>query len=75
MAIIDEKNYKITDKERDDRRVARLHDRPNNNGSYGKAGLGPNDVKEAFTIIDQVKEKNTYVLLENDLPDIFNERK
>ena len=34
-----------------------------------------NDVKEAFIIIDSIKEKNTYVLLENDLPDIFNERK
>lgn len=34
-----------------------------------------NDVKEAFTIIDSLKEKDkeTYVLLENDLPDIFNE--
>ena len=34
-----------------------------------------NDVKEAFTIINKVKTNNTYVLLENDLPDIFNERK
>ena len=59
MAIIDEKNYKITDKERDDRRVARLHDRPNNNGSYGKAGLGPNDVKEAFdAAVDLVVERH-----------------
>lgn len=35
-----------------------------------------NDVKEAFKIIDEVKIKNkeTYVLLENDLPDIFNEK-
>ena len=34
-----------------------------------------NDVKEAFSIIDSLKEqeKETYVLLENDLPDIFNE--
>ena len=34
-----------------------------------------NDVKEAFPIIDSLKEKDreTYVLLENDLPDIFNE--
>ena len=35
-----------------------------------------NDVKEAFKIIDSVKEKDkhTYILLENDLPDIFNEK-
>jgi len=32
-----------------------------------------NDVKLAFKIIDKIKEKDTYVLLENDLPDIFNE--
>lgn len=36
-----------------------------------------NDVKEAFKIIDElnVKNKHKYVLLENDLPDIFNEKK
>lgn len=33
-----------------------------------------NDVKEAFTLMQQLKNKKTYVLLENDLPDIFNER-
>jgi len=33
-----------------------------------------NDVKEAFKIIDTIKDKKTYVLLENDLPDIFNEK-
>ncbi|MBQ3021018.1 MAG: UDP-N-acetylmuramoyl-tripeptide--D-alanyl-D-alanine ligase [Bacilli bacterium] len=34
-----------------------------------------NDVKEAFIIIDKLKKanKHTYILLENDLPDIFNE--
>ena len=32
-----------------------------------------NDVKEAFSIIDKLNKKNTYILLENDLPDIFNE--
>ena len=33
------------------------------------------DVKEAFKIIDKIKSKSkhNYVLLENDLPDIFNE--
>lgn len=33
------------------------------------------DVKEAFKIIDKIKsdKKHNYVLLENDLPDIFNE--
>lgn len=29
------------------------------------------DVSEAFKLIDKLKEDNTYVLLENDLPDIF----
>jgi UDP-N-acetylmuramoyl-tripeptide--D-alanyl-D-alanine ligase len=32
-----------------------------------------NDVKEAFVLIQKLKEGETYVLLENDLPDIFNE--
>ena len=32
-----------------------------------------NDVKVAFKLMRQLKEKETYVLLENDLPDIFNE--
>lgn len=33
-----------------------------------------NDVKEAFPLMNKLAEKNTYVLLENDLPDLFNER-
>ncbi len=33
-----------------------------------------NDVKEAFSMIESLAEKDTYVLLENDLPDIFNEK-
>ncbi|MDD3305397.1 MAG: UDP-N-acetylmuramoyl-tripeptide--D-alanyl-D-alanine ligase [Bacilli bacterium] len=32
-----------------------------------------NDVKEAFTLMRKLKDGDTYVLLENDLPDIFNE--
>lgn len=32
-----------------------------------------NDVKKAFDIVNKIKDNNTYVLLENDLPDIFNE--
>jgi UDP-N-acetylmuramoyl-tripeptide--D-alanyl-D-alanine ligase len=32
-----------------------------------------NDVKEAFTLMQKLKTDETYVLLENDLPDIFNE--
>ncbi len=32
-----------------------------------------NDVKKAFRIIDDFSDKKIYVLLENDLPDIFNE--
>lgn len=33
-----------------------------------------NDVKEAFPLALKLKEKDTYVLLENDLPDLFNEK-
>lgn len=33
-----------------------------------------NDVKEAFPLALKLKSKDTYVLLENDLPDIFNEK-
>ena len=32
-----------------------------------------NDVKKAFPLMRKLSDKNTYVLLENDLPDIFNE--
>jgi UDP-N-acetylmuramoyl-tripeptide--D-alanyl-D-alanine ligase len=32
-----------------------------------------NDVKQAFTLMSKLKDGDTYVLLENDLPDIFNE--
>jgi len=32
-----------------------------------------NDVREAFTIMNNLDQGNTYVLLENDLPDLFNE--
>ena len=33
-----------------------------------------NDVKEAFPLMNKLASDNTYVLLENDLPDLFNER-
>ena len=33
-----------------------------------------NDVKQAFPLMQKLEEKETYVLLENDLPDIFNEK-
>ena len=33
-----------------------------------------NDVKDAFMLIKQLRENDTYVLLENDLPDLFSER-
>ena len=34
-----------------------------------------NDVREAFKIIEEINSKNKkYILLENDLPDIFNEK-
>jgi UDP-N-acetylmuramoyl-tripeptide--D-alanyl-D-alanine ligase len=32
-----------------------------------------NDVKDAFAIINNLDKEDTYVLLENDLPDLFNE--
>ena len=32
-----------------------------------------NDVKDAFPLINKLQGKDTFVLLENDLPDIFNE--
>ena len=32
-----------------------------------------NDVKRAFPLMNELSEKETYVLLENDLPDLFNE--
>jgi len=33
-----------------------------------------NDVKKAFGLMQTLKEDKTYVLLENDLPDLFNEQ-
>ncbi len=33
-----------------------------------------NDVMEVFKLVNKLKDDNTYVLIENDLPDIFNER-
>lgn len=33
-----------------------------------------NDVKKAFPLMQELSDKETYVLLENDLPDIFNEK-
>ena len=33
-----------------------------------------NDVKLAFPLMQELAGKETYVLLENDLPDIFNEK-
>ena len=32
-----------------------------------------NDVKEAFILMEKLKSNETYILLENDLPDLFNE--
>ena len=32
-----------------------------------------NDVREAFPLIYKLKKEEAYVLLENDLPDLFNE--
>ncbi len=33
-----------------------------------------NDIKQAFPKINEIKDNNTYVLIENDLPDLFNEK-
>ena len=33
-----------------------------------------NDVMDAFPLMRQLQDKDTYVLLENDLPDSFNEK-
>ena len=33
-----------------------------------------NDIKDAFKLLDNIKDKETYILLQSDLPDIFNER-
>lgn len=33
-----------------------------------------NDVKDAFPLIEKLRDNKTYVLLENDLPDLFNEK-
>ena len=33
-----------------------------------------NDIKLAFPRINEIKDDDTYVLLENDLPDLFNEK-
>ena len=33
-----------------------------------------NDVLDAFNLVQELKKGETYVLLENDLPDIFNEK-
>ena len=32
-----------------------------------------NDVREAFPLMNRLASEDTYVLLENDLPDLFNE--
>ncbi len=32
-----------------------------------------NDVRDAFPLIQKLRKRETYVLLENDLPDLFNE--
>ena len=32
-----------------------------------------NDVREAFHLMNRLASENTYVLLENDLPDLFSE--
>ena len=33
-----------------------------------------NNVVDAFPLMNKLKNGETYVLLENDLPDLFNER-
>ena len=33
-----------------------------------------NNIMDSFTLLNELKDKNTYVLLQSDLPDIFNEK-
>ena len=33
-----------------------------------------NNIKDAFSLLNKLKDKDTYVLLQSDLPDIFNEK-
>ena len=44
------------------------------NGYKEKNIFITNDVKEAFPKIEEVRDNKTYILLENDLPDLFNEK-
>lgn len=44
------------------------------NGYKEKNIFITNDVKEAFPKIEEVRDNKTYVLFENDLPDLFNEK-
>ena len=34
-----------------------------------------NDVKEGFVLMHRLAKDETYILIENDLPDLFNEKK
>ncbi len=44
------------------------------NKNYNKKNIYIlDDVKKAFPLMQELSDKETYVLLENDLPDIFNE--
>ena len=33
-----------------------------------------NNIMDAFSLLNKLKDKDTYVLLQSDLPDIFNEK-
>ena len=33
-----------------------------------------NNINDAFKLLDEIKDKETYILLQSDLPDIFNEK-
>ena len=76
MGIIDAEKHIITDSERDERRVARLSDRPNNNSTYGKAGMSPQDVKKTFDeAVDLVvKRYNAFVEAATELISDHEER-
>ena len=50
-----------------------IHDGLKEKGFNEKKIHITNDVKEGFSIVNKIKTKNTYVLIENDLPDSFNE--
>ncbi len=50
-----------------------IQDALNDKGFDSKKVFVLNDVRDAFPLMNKLATNNTYVLLENDLPDLFNE--